>query len=110
LPYSLPSLAWIVFACSSVIELAGELVEVELAQLSEHESLSFGEVLRRILVNRSLLLQNSRDEVDLLPEGGAMLKALCDLLMRETELLHQALAISAATGIQTCPSHHGLHK
>ena len=108
--YSLPSLASVGFACCSVIKLTGELVEVELAKLSEHEGLSFGEVFCRILIDRVMLLQNSRNEVDLLPEGGAMLKALCDLLMRETEFLHQALAISAATGIQACPSHHGVHK
>ena len=84
----MPSLALVGFACCSVIKLTGELVEVELAKLSEHEGLSFSKVFRGILVNRVMLLQNSRNEVDLLPEGGTMLKALCNLIIREAELFH----------------------
>ena len=98
--YSLPSLASVGFACCSVIKLTGELVEVELAKLSEHEGLSFGKVFRRILVDRVMLLQNSRDEVDLLPESGTMLKALCNLIIRKAKLFRQALTTSAATGIK----------
>ena len=57
-----------------------------------------------------MLLQNRGDEVDLLPEGDAVLEAHVDLLILESELVHQTSAAGATSGIKAGPSQHRLHE